>query len=127
MFKLYRNLRACSLLEMAEGVGFEPTVALRLLLISSQVPLTTQPPFRALVSSVYQHFIVTGKMIYQQFERRALIEIENAFGNQGSTINRKNFCELVPIGTVKDARFCVFVTVAAALQEPCIKFVRDWS
>ena len=31
---------------MAEGVGFEPTVALRLLLISSQVPLTTQPPFR---------------------------------------------------------------------------------
>ncbi len=32
---------------MAEGVGFEPTVALRLLLISSQVPLTTQPPFRS--------------------------------------------------------------------------------
>ena len=30
---------------MAEGVGFEPTVALRLLLISSQMPLTTQPPF----------------------------------------------------------------------------------
>src|ERR1700733_12926881 len=34
---------------MAEGVGFEPTVALRLLLISSQVPLTTQPPFPPLV------------------------------------------------------------------------------
>ena len=31
---------------MAEGVGFEPTVGLPLLLISSQVPLTTQPPFR---------------------------------------------------------------------------------
>ncbi len=31
---------------MAEGVGFEPTVALRLRLISSQVPSTTQPPFR---------------------------------------------------------------------------------
>ncbi len=30
---------------MAEGVGFEPTVELPLLLISSQVPLTTQPPF----------------------------------------------------------------------------------
>ena len=30
---------------MAEGVGFEPTVALRLRLISSQVPSTTQPPF----------------------------------------------------------------------------------
>ncbi len=32
-------------LGMAEGVGFEPTVALRLRLISSQVPSTTQPPF----------------------------------------------------------------------------------
>ena len=32
---------------MAEGVGFEPTVGLLLLLISSQVPLTTQPPFQA--------------------------------------------------------------------------------
>ena len=31
---------------LAEGVGFEPTVELPLLLISSQVPLTTQPPFR---------------------------------------------------------------------------------
>ncbi len=31
--------------QMAEGVGFEPTVELPLLLISSQVPLTTQPPF----------------------------------------------------------------------------------
>ena len=33
-------------LRMAEGVGFEPTVGLPLRLISSQVPLTTQPPFR---------------------------------------------------------------------------------
>jgi hypothetical protein len=31
---------------MAEGVGFEPTVRLPVRLISSQVPLTTQPPFR---------------------------------------------------------------------------------
>jgi hypothetical protein len=31
---------------VAEGVGFEPTVALRLRLISSQVPSTTQPPFQ---------------------------------------------------------------------------------
>ena len=31
--------------QLAEGVGFEPTVALRLRLISSQVPSTTQPPF----------------------------------------------------------------------------------
>ncbi|MDB6065831.1 MAG: hypothetical protein JWR26_2039 [Pedosphaera sp.] len=34
---------------MAEGVGFEPTVGLLLLLISSQVPLTTQPPFPPLI------------------------------------------------------------------------------
>ena len=32
--------------KLAEGVGFEPTVGLPLRLISSQVPLTTQPPFR---------------------------------------------------------------------------------
>ena len=31
---------------MAEGVGFEPTVGLPQRLISSQVPLTTQPPFQ---------------------------------------------------------------------------------
>ena len=31
---------------MAEGVGFEPTLGLLLSLISSQVPSTTQPPFR---------------------------------------------------------------------------------
>ena len=33
-------------IKLAEGVGFEPTVELPLLLISSQVPLTTQPPFQ---------------------------------------------------------------------------------
>ena len=33
---------------MAEGVGFEPTVRLPVLLISSQMPLTTQPPFQPL-------------------------------------------------------------------------------
>ena len=35
-----KNLR-----KVAEGVGFEPTVELPQRLISSQVPLTTQPPF----------------------------------------------------------------------------------
>ena len=35
---------------MAEGVGFEPTDGLPRLLISSQVPLTTQPPFLRLDS-----------------------------------------------------------------------------
>ncbi len=32
---------------LAEGVGFEPTVGLPQRLISSQVPLTTQPPFQS--------------------------------------------------------------------------------
>ena len=32
--------------ELAEGEGFEPPVPLRVRLISSQVPSTTQPPFR---------------------------------------------------------------------------------
>jgi integrase len=36
---------------MAEGVGFEPTVGLRLRLISSQVPLTTQPPFQSFTTN----------------------------------------------------------------------------
>ena len=48
---------------MAEGVGFEPTVALRLLLISSQVPLTTQPPFPPLVSQVYAPLQPAASMI----------------------------------------------------------------
>ena len=34
---------------LAEGVGFEPTLGLPLSLISSQVPSTTQPPFRTLI------------------------------------------------------------------------------
>ena len=33
-------------MKLAEGVGFEPTVRLPVRLISSQVPLTTQPPFQ---------------------------------------------------------------------------------
>jgi len=36
-------------MKIAEGVGFEPTVGLPLRLISSQVPLTTQPPFQQLI------------------------------------------------------------------------------
>jgi hypothetical protein len=39
----FYQLPSCK--EVAEGVGFEPTAGLPLLLISSQVPLTTQPPF----------------------------------------------------------------------------------
>jgi integrase len=37
---------------VAEGVGFEPTLGLLLSLISSQVPLTTQPPFQPFI---YKH------------------------------------------------------------------------
>ena len=36
-------------IKLAEGVGFEPTVRLPVRLISSQVPLTTQPPFPPLI------------------------------------------------------------------------------
>ena len=38
--------RPLTILKMAEGVGFEPTVQLPVRLISSQVPSTAQPPFR---------------------------------------------------------------------------------
>src|SRR5258708_5492028 len=41
---------------MAEGVGFEPTVALPLRLISSQVPLTTQPPFHSFICNNLKTF-----------------------------------------------------------------------
>lgn len=49
---------------MAEGVGFEPTVELPLLLISSQMPLTTQPPFRwnARVRRIYGKAELSGKL-----------------------------------------------------------------
>ena len=43
------NRKALSIRKtMAEGEGFEPPVQLPGLLISSQVPLTTQPPFRSI-------------------------------------------------------------------------------
>ncbi|MDB6056301.1 MAG: hypothetical protein JWO95_145 [Verrucomicrobiales bacterium] len=44
---------------MAEGVGFEPTVGLLLLLISSQVPLTTQPPFLPLFQAFIGYVFLT--------------------------------------------------------------------
>ena len=40
-------------MRLAEGRGFEPPVGLPLRLISSQVPLTTQPPFPPLIT---KHF-----------------------------------------------------------------------
>jgi hypothetical protein len=39
---------------MAEGEGFEPPVRLPVRLISSQVPLTTQPPFLPSNVSAYE-------------------------------------------------------------------------
>ena len=45
-YNLAKLLSLCYLYKVAEGRGFEPPVGLRLRLISSQVPLTTQPPFR---------------------------------------------------------------------------------
>ena len=63
---------------MAEGVGFEPTVAFRLRLISSQVPSTTQPPFQPFIySNLFcsvasgTHFArirVRGKLIHRSLE-----------------------------------------------------------
>ena len=46
-------------LVMAEGVGFEPTEPVRVLLISSQVPLNTQPPFHLIISDLQLHFALT--------------------------------------------------------------------
>ena len=43
--------------KLAEGVGFEPTDGLPRLLISSQVPLTTQPPFRAFICKGFMRFL----------------------------------------------------------------------
>jgi hypothetical protein len=40
--------------KLAEGVGFEPTVGLPQRLISSQVPLTTQPPFQPFIIKYLQ-------------------------------------------------------------------------
>jgi hypothetical protein len=70
---LNRNPRKAEEKTMAEGVGFEPTVELPLLLISSQVPLTTQPPFqlpifiiigsRPISWKIYARFQVAGKLI----------------------------------------------------------------
>ena len=50
-------------LKLAEGVGFEPTVALRPRLISSQVPLTTQPPFPP-VADRFPGVRLAGKRIW---------------------------------------------------------------
>ena len=46
---------------MAEGRGFEPPVDLRLRLISSQVPLTTQPPFQP--QKYYGGFDITASLL----------------------------------------------------------------
>jgi hypothetical protein len=40
--------------KLAEGEGFEPPVRLPVRLISSQVPLTTQPPFRSFATNNLQ-------------------------------------------------------------------------
>ena len=48
---------------MAEGEGFEPPVRLPVRLISSQVPLTTQPPFRTFVGQSLAGITLGGKFI----------------------------------------------------------------
>ena len=59
-------------------MGFEPTVGLPLLLISSQVPLTTQPPFQPLVCWPTMIFQVIIKL-----NQRAFISHESALGASG--------------------------------------------
>src|SRR5437868_10012125 len=48
---------------LAEGRGFEPPVGLPLRLISSQVPLTTQPPFRPMQRKYCARISGCGKLI----------------------------------------------------------------
>ncbi len=50
-------------MKMAEGRGFEPPVTLRLRLISSQVPLTTQPPFLRCSGNTVPEFVVAASLI----------------------------------------------------------------
>src|SRR5207248_1032329 len=50
-------------LRLAEGRGFEPPVGLPLRLISSQVPLTTQPPFRPMQRKYCARISRCGKLI----------------------------------------------------------------
>ena len=50
-----RNSLKLSSKNMAEGVGFEPTVRLPVRLISSQVPSTTQPPFQPKIGQLISH------------------------------------------------------------------------
>ena len=56
------QLILCTIRKMAEGVGFEPTDELPHLLISSQVPLTTQPPFRPKSGRDYARLLRSGKL-----------------------------------------------------------------
>ena len=49
--------------DLAEGVGFEPTLGFPLSLISSQVPSTTQPPFRPPSGVHFVRVRIGGKLI----------------------------------------------------------------
>jgi hypothetical protein len=58
--------------KVAEGRGFEPPVGLRLRLISSQVPLTTQPPFHKEKLEIYLAWNGSpGKWIHSGYPGRA--------------------------------------------------------
>ena len=54
-------------IDVAEGEGFEPPVGLPQRLISSQVPLTTQPPFRPMQSKYSARICVSGKRIRERW------------------------------------------------------------
>ncbi len=66
-------------IKLAEGEGFEPPVRLPVRLISSQVPLTTQPPFRAFyikhlrlnIQNVINHLILQFDTVPMKRNKRA--------------------------------------------------------
>src|ERR1035438_2342557 len=59
------------IIELAEGVGFEPTLGLLLSLISSQVPSTTQPPFRTNVLKVRCAVFLTNILCVRLYRGQA--------------------------------------------------------
>ena len=69
--------------EMAEGVGFEPTVRLPVRLISSQVPLTTQPPFPARQRNILRRFPSRASSFGVGINRRMVYHPEKQEGAGG--------------------------------------------
>jgi hypothetical protein len=72
--------------KMAEGRGFEPPVGLPLRLISSQVPLTTQPPFRSREMN-FARIAAPGKLISRAHEVELHAQRANELARAGAAPN----------------------------------------